>query len=217
MQNQDQARETMIDTQVRPNDVTDRRIHAAMMTIPREDFLPRSRHSLANAEVEHETTEGRYMWRPRDFSKLVQALDLKGADTVLDIAPGTGYSTAILAQLASAVVGLEAEEAQATAASERLDKLNVDNADVVAGDIAAGLGAQGPYDAIFVNGAVEDVPQAWKDQLKDGGRLAVIVREGRASHARVYTRAGDTWAFRRVFDAAPPALPGFETAKSFAF
>ncbi len=217
MTNDVQSRETMIDTQVRPNDVTDRRIHTALMDVARETFLPRSRHAMANAEVEHETAEGRYMWRPRDFAKLVQAVDLKSDETVLDIAPGTGYSSAILAHLCAAVVGLEADEALASAASERLDALNIDNADVVSGDLKSGLPDQGPYDAVFVNGAVERVPEAWIKQLKDGGRLAVVVREGRASHGRVYTRTGDTFAFRSVFDAAPPALPGFEAESTFQF
>ncbi|ACT59018.1 protein-L-isoaspartate O-methyltransferase family protein [Hirschia baltica] len=211
------ARETMIDTQVRPNDVTDRRIHAALQNVPREVFLPKSRHSLAYAEFEHETSQGRYMWRARDFAKLVEAAKIQADDEVLDVASGSGYSAAILAKLAAAVVGVETDEALAEAASARLDSLDIDNADVVAGDISKGLASQGPFDVIFVNGSVEVIPQEWKDQLKQNGRLAVIVREGKLSQARIYTRSGDSFACRSVFDAAPPALPGFEKAESFVF
>ncbi|MFC7290830.1 protein-L-isoaspartate O-methyltransferase family protein [Hirschia litorea] len=211
------ARETMIDTQVRPNDVTDRRIHTALQAVPREAFLPKSRHSLAYAEFDHQTSEGRYMWRARDFAKLLEAAKIKPTDEVLDIASGSGYSSAILSYLAAAVVGLEDDEAIAEAASARLDALNIDNADVVAGDIKKGLADQGPYDVIIVNGAVEIVPTEWTDQLKDGGRLAVVVREGKVSQARIYTRAGDALSCRSAFDTAPPALPGFEKTASFVF
>ena len=211
------AREIMIDSQVRPNDVTDRRIHAALQDIPREAFLPKSRHSLAYAEYEHETSEGRYMWRARDFAKLLEEAKIQPDDEVLDIASGCGYSAAILSKLATAVVGLENNEKIAEAASARLDKLNIDNADVVVGDIAKGLASQGPFDVVFVNGAVETVPDDWKSQLKEGGRLAVVIREGKSSQACIYTRTGDVFACRSVFDAAPPMLPGFEVKSEFVF
>ncbi|MBB35143.1 MAG: protein-L-isoaspartate O-methyltransferase [Hirschia sp.] len=210
------ARQTMLDTQVRPSDVTDRRIHAALMQIPREEFLPKSRHALANAEVEHKTSDGRYMWRPRDFAKLLQAVQIRPEDEVLDIASGSGYTAAILSQLAAVVVGLESDEAVVNAASERLNSLDIDNADVVAGKLEEGLPSQAPFDVIFINGSVERVPAAWIDQLKTGGRLAVVVREGRASRARIYVKTGDTASFNNVFDATPPALPGFSVPKTFA-
>ncbi len=211
------ARETMIDTQVRPNDVTDRRIHAALQDIPREPFLPKSRHALAYAEFEHETAPGRWMWRSRDFAKLLQAADITAEDEVLDIAPGTGYSSAILSKLAAAVIGLETDQELAEAASARLDELDIDNADVVSGDLSAGLAGEGPYDVIFVNGSVDAPAQAWFEQLKDGGRLAVVVRTGKASHACIYTKADNVISCRKVFDSAPPRLPGFEAAPSFSF
>ena len=212
------ARETMLDTQVRPNDVTDRRIHIAIGAIPREAFLSRSRHALAYAETEHPTAENRWMWRARDFSKLLQAAQIGPDDLVLDIAPGTGYSTAVLSKIAAAVVGIEDDKTLAESASETLDSLNIDNADVEAvASLADGFAAQGPYNVIFVNGSVEVVPEAWLDQLAEGGRLAVVVREGRASHARIYTRSGDAVSHANVFDAAAPRLPGFEAEAAFVF
>lgn len=211
------ARETMIDTQVRPNDVTDRRIHAALRAVPREHFLPKARHGLAYAEVEHETSPGRHIWRARDFAKLLEEAEIRPDDEVLDIASGSGYSAAVLSHLCRAVVGLEDDEALSEAASERLTALDIDNADVVRGELAEGLPSQAPFDVIIVNGSVETVPQQWIDQLKEGGRLAVIVREGRASHARIYVKARDVVSFNRVFDAAPPMLPGFKARATFAF
>lgn len=211
------ARELMIETQVRPNDVTDRRIHDALRKTPREAFLPRSRRALAYSEAEIETSEGRFMWRPRDFAKLLQAAEIDDEDLVLDIAPGAGYSSAILARLASAVVGLEADEEAATKAGERLADLGVDNAVVVAGDLAAGLAKQGPYNVIFVNGSIEEAPDAWFTQLAEGGRLAAVMREGRASRAKIFTKTGEVIASRTAFDAAPPRLDGFERKAGFAF
>ena len=211
------ARETMIDTQVRPNDVTDRRIHAAIRAVPREAFLSKGLHGLAYSEAELETADDRYLWRARDFSKLLQAAAIEPEDEVLDIASGAGYSTAVLSHLAGAVVGLENDEAMAEAASKRLDDLNIANADIVAGDLKAGLAAQGPFDVIFVNGSVEAFPDAWIDQLKEGGRLAVVVRDGHASHACVYTKTNNVVCETMAFDAAPPALPGFEKEASFEF
>ena len=210
------ARETMIDTQVRPNDVTDRRIHAALRAVPREAFLPKSRHGMAYAEVEHETSEGRYLWRARDFSKLLQMVDVKSSDEVLDLASGSGYAAAILSHLAAVVVGLDDDEAIVNAAAERLNALDIANADVVQGDLKAGLPKQAPFDVIFVNGAVGSIPQSWFDQLKEGGRLAVVIREGHASQARIYVKSAEIISTSRSFDAAPPVLPGFEVPETFA-
>ena len=212
------ARETMIDTQVRPNDVVDRRIHAALMNVPREPFLPRTAVALAYAEMEHETSPGRSIWRARDFGKLLEECQFKEADEVLVIGSGAGYSEAVISHLVDVVVGLESDADLAVSASDRLSELNIDNADVIKADLEAGLPDQAPFDVIFVNGALEtDPPKSWFYQLKEGGRLAVVVREGKASHARIYVRSGDVFAYTRVFDAAPPVLPGFEPKKVFSF
>lgn len=207
------ARTAMIDSQVRVNDVTDRRLIAAMASVAREAFVPAGRRAVAYAELPIETVTGRWLMPARDFSKLVNALQIREGERILDIAPGTGYSSAVLARLGS-VVALEEGDA-AKALGEGLTAAGVTGVDIVSGSLKVGAPGKGPFDAIFVNGAVEVVPQAWLDQLAEGGRLAVAVAEGGVRRARIYTRAGGKSAWLTPFDSAPPALPGFEKAAEF--
>lgn len=207
------ARTAMIDSQVRVNDVTDRRLISAMASVAREAFVPAGRRAVAYAELPIETVAGRWLMPARDFSKLVNALQIREGERILDIAPGTGYSSAVLARLGS-VVALEEGDA-AKALGEGLTAAGVTGVDIVSGPLKVGAPGKGPFDAIFVNGAVEVVPQAWLDQLAEGGRLAVAVAEGGVRRARIYTRAGGKSAWLTPFDSAPPALPGFEKAAEF--
>ena len=211
------ARRHMVAGQIRVHNVTDKRVQDAMFAIPREDFVPRAQHPHAYADLAIDGGEGRTLLRPRDFAKLVQAAEINAGDVVLDIACGRGYSTAVLARLADTVVGLEDNDAAVERATERLAAAGADNAVVVKGDLKAGVPGQGPFDVIFAGGAVDDVPQAWIDQLADGGRLAVFVRKGAVSRAMVYARAGDRIGDRAVFDGDPPLLPGFEREPGFVF
>jgi len=200
----------MIDSQVRPNDVTDRRLISAIAAVARESFVPASRRASAYADVMVETGPGRWLIAARDFSKLVNLAAIRGTDRVLDIATGTGYSAAVLSRLAASVTALEQDEGAVAAIRQ-----NVPGVDVVAGSLKAGVPAKAPFDVIFVNGAVEDVPQAWLDQLAEGGRLAVAVADGGIRRGRVYTRAGGQTAWRAPFDTAIPLLPGFEKTAEF--
>jgi len=204
------ARTAMIDSQVRPNDVTDRRLISAMASVAREAFVPASRRASAYADVMVETGPGRWLAAARDFSKLLNSVAIRETDRVLDIAAGTGYSTAVIAKLAGSVVSLEQDDAAAAVIRQ-----NVPGSDVVAGPLKAGVAAKGPFDVIFVNGAVEEVPQTWLDQLAEGGRMAVVVAEGGVRRARLYTRSGGKTAYRTPFDTAIPMLPGFEKAAEF--
>ena len=204
------ARTAMIDSQVRPNDVTDRRLISAMASVAREIFVAPAKRASAYADVMVETGPGRWLAAARDFSKLLNSVAIRETDRVLDIAAGTGYSTAVIAKLAGSVVSLEQDEAAAAVIRQ-----NVPGADVVAGPLKAGVSAKGPFDVIFVNGAVEEVPQTWLDQLAEGGRLAVVVAEGGVRRARLYTRSGGKTAYRTPFDTAIPMLPGFEKSAEF--
>lgn len=203
----------MIDSQVRPNDVTDRRLISAMSAVAREAFVPASRRAVAYAEMPIETAPGRWMMAARDFSKLVNALAIREGERILDIAPGTGYSSAVLSRLGAVVALEEGEAAQALAAG--LAGAGVQGVEIVNGSLKAGAPGKGPFDAILANGAVEVVPQAWLDQLAEGGRLAVAVNDNGTRRARVYTRSGGKTAWLTPFDSSPPALPGFEKAAEF--
>lgn len=201
----------MIDSQVRPNDVTDRRLISAMSAVAREAFVPASRRAVAYAEMPIETAPGRWMMAARDFSKLVNALAIREGERILDIAPGTGYSSAVLSRLGAVVALEEGEAAQALSAG----LAGVQGVEIVTGSLKAGAPGKGPFDAILANGAVEVVPQAWLDQLAEGGRLAVAVNDNGTRRARVYTRSGGKTAWLTPFDSSPPALPGFEKAAEF--
>ncbi len=212
------ARRIMVDSQIRPNDVTDPALVAALLEVAREAFVPASRKSVAYSELEIETSEGRALWIPRDMAKLLKSVAPQRHDIALIIGAGAGYEAAILAKLVETVIGLEEEEALVAQTMERLAEQGADRAVIVAGSLDTGLPDQGPFDVIIVNGMVETVPAAWLEQLSEAGRLGVVVQ---ASHglgeARVYTRAGDTVSYRTDFEARPPKFEQFNAAKRFAF
>ncbi len=209
------ARTVMIDSQVRTNDVHDRRVIAALMDTPRELFVPEAARVTAYAERTISTGPGRSLWAARDFSKLLLAAAVGEEDRVLDIAPGSGYSSAVLSRLAAHVCALEETEEQAAALREALRDTAASGVDVGHGPLKAGRPGRAPFDVIFVNGAVSDVPDAWIDQLTEGGRLAVVVSEGVVGRARIYTRSGGKTSWRTPFEAVVPLLPGFEKVEAF--
>ena len=212
------ARRIMVDTQIRPNDVTDPDLVAALLGVAREEFVPALRKGVAYSELEIETSEGRSLWTPRDFSKLLKSIDPQRDDICLVIGAGAGYEVAVLGQLVETVIGLETDETLITATSERLATQNIDRAVIVQGELGDGLKDQGPFDAILINGMVETVPEAWTDQLAEGGRLGVVVQASSGlGNARVYTRSGDVVSYRTVFDARPPKFEAFNKTSTFAF
>jgi protein-L-isoaspartate(D-aspartate) O-methyltransferase len=213
-----EARLAMVNNQIRPSDVTDHALQDALTSVPREIFIPKSQMAKAHADIEVALGEGRYMLRPREFAKLVQAARIAPTDVVLDIGCGRGYSTAILARLCETVIAVEnASIGQVDKTSERLASINADNAVVIEGTLEKGAPGQGPFDVIFVNGAVHNPVQAWLDQLAEGGRLAVFERDGRVGRATIYTKANGQIGERAVFDSVPPMLPGFEPEPNFVF
>lgn len=209
------ARTAMIDSQVRVNDVTDRRLIAAMTAVPREVFVPAEKRAAAYADMAVETRPGRWLAAARDFSKLIGIAAIRPEDRVLDIAPGAGYSSTVLCRLAASVVALEEDEAAARTLREGLTAVGAAAVEVVAGPLKAGWPARAPFDVIIVNGAVEEVPSAWLAQLAEGGRLAVPVVENGVRRARLYTASGGKTAWRTPFDTPYPLLPGFEKAVEF--
>ena len=210
------ARDHMVESQIRTSDVTDLNVLRAFRSINREDFVPKSQHALAYGDAHVRLAEGRVMMRPRDFAKMVQAADIAPTDVVLDIACGRGYSSAVLAQLGETVVGLEDSDEAVTKATEQLVEADVTNAAIVKGDLKSGASEHGPFNVIFVNGAVSEVPKTWLDQLANEGRLVCLVQNGPMGRVYVYTKAGDTIGERVIFDAAAPILSGFGAAPKFS-
>lgn len=212
-------RKNMVESQVRPSDVTDRRIIRAMLELPRETFVSERARDLAymDGSVPVGTTgSGRSLLSARVFAKLVQAAQIDPDAAVLDVGAATGYSSAVLAQLAGSVVALECDGALAAIAKAKLASEG-QKVQVVEGNLADGWSAEGPYDSIVVEGAVQDVPSQLLDQLKDGGRLVAIVGDGKIGRATVWRRDGSTFGQLAIFDATADLLPGFQKAHEFAF
>ena len=166
MANFDARRTMMVDTQVRPSDVTKFPIIDAMLSVPREDFVPTSLREAAYVGENLMLPGGRTMLEPRTLAKMLDALDVQPADVMLDVGCGLGYSTAVAARIVSFVVGLEDDADRAAEAQSNLSDAGIDNAAVMTGPLAEGVAKSGPYDAIIVHGAVEVVPDALTDQLR---------------------------------------------------
>ncbi|MBB6307605.1 protein-L-isoaspartate O-methyltransferase family protein [Xanthobacter tagetidis] len=218
-----ELRRGMVDGQVRTNDVTDHRIIAAMLEIPRERFVPASLKSLAYIDDDLQIRAAgsgavpRFLLEPMILARLVQLADIEAGEHVLDVGAGTGYSSALLSRLAQQVVALEEDPDLAAAATSTLADLGVDNVAVMQGPLAAGWASEAPYDCILLNGAVDEVPAALFAQLKEGGRLIAVVGGGGAGRACVFTKVAGQPSERIAFNAAVPALPGFEAPQRFVF
>ena len=212
------ARAFMVEGQVRTSDVTDKRINDVMGRLERERFVPAEKRALAYADICVEVAPGRCLLDPRTLAKLAQLAEIQEGDRVLDVACATGYSTALLSQLSGDVVALEEDEALAKFAAPVLrttEKLG--RVFGVVGSHRDGAPAQAPFDVIFVNGAVEEIPQTWTQQLKEGGRLVVVVSAGPLGKAHFCVRKGGDLSRRVAFDATVPLLPGFERSRTFVF
>lgn len=212
------ARLNMVESQIRTNKVTDPRIVDAFGTVPREAFVGEAKRGIAYIDEDLEVAPGRYLMEPMVLARLLQAAAPQAGDMALDIGCATGYSTAVLAQLAETVVGLERERTLMDAANRTLNALDVDNAVVVEGALEAGYQKQAPYNVIVFQGAVAEVPETVKRQLADGGRLvAVVVDQAGIGRGTLVQRAGDSFSSRTLFDAATPLLPGFAREVGFVF
>jgi len=217
------ARMNMIESQIRPNGITDGRIIAAMSAVPREIFVPPEKQSVAYMD-EDVLLEGpgdtapRFLMEPMAFARLVQLAAIQPGDFVLDIGCASGYSIAVLAHLAQSAIAVEQDGALADTASDNLNKLELSNAAVLNVPHADGCADQAPFDAVVISGRVPIVPQKLLDQLKDGGRLVAVVGEAPLAQAHLWTRHGDTFASRVDFDATVCALPGIDIERpAFTF
>lgn len=210
-------RTKMVDGQVRTTDVTSLPLLDALLSVPREEFVPAARKSLAYIDEDLEIAPGRYLMEPSPFARIVQLAGIQPGDFVLDVGAGTGYSAAVLSKLAGSVVALEQDPTLAAKAQSVLSSLGYDTVAVVEGPLSAGYAAQAPYDVILLEGAVESIPQALFDQLKDGGRLLAVEGHGNSADVRVYVKQGSSVSARRAFNAAVKPLPGFNNVPTFEF
>ena len=214
------ARLKMVDGQVRTNDVTDRRILDAMLTVPREAFVPASRQALAYLDLDLDVSEGgakRFLIKPQLIGKLLQAAEIGEGDNVLVVGCATGYLAALTAKLARQVTATESDSALAAKATDAFAAIGLSNVTCRAAASAEGDPAAAPYDVIILNGATEVTPDGLFGQLREGGRLVGISAESRPSRAMIVTRTHGEFGHRPLFDAAAPVLPGLERAAAFVF
>lgn len=209
----DDARKRMVDSQLRPNKVTDPRILTAMRTLPRERFLPPALSALAYSDQNVSLGGGRVLLQPMTLARLIQAMEPLAGDKTLIVGAGTGYAAAVLAACGCTVTALEESGPLLD-----LAKAAPTGATIVSGPLAAGWPAGAPYDLILIDGAVTEVPAAIAAQLKpETGRLVTILSQGRTSHAIKAEATAAGISVRPLFDCLCPELPAFARAPAFEF
>jgi len=211
------ARRNMVDCQILPNQVDDKRIIDALLEIPRERFVPDLLSGIAYVDENVPIGNGRCVMEAMVIARMLQMASLRPEDMALTIGCGTGYAVSILAKIVDTVVAVEPDKVLVQKATENFAALGLNNIAVIEGELSEGNLEQGPYDFIFFDGAVSSVPVTISDQLTENGRLAAIVTDNRFSKACLYTRYGEFLAMREVFDAGTPLLPDFEKEEVFVF
>lgn len=207
----------MVNSQIRTNRVTDERVAAALLAVPRELFVPKGLRGVAYVDEDIAIGNGRYLMEPMVFARLLQTAEISPQNVVLDVGCGTGYSTAVLARLAGSVVAIESDEELAGRASALLAGQSIDNAAVVVSALVDGYAEQAPYDVIVLGGAVEVVPPGLIEQLGEGGRMVLVKRERGVGKAWLYRRDAGVVSGRELFDAQIMPLPGFGKPAAFVF
>jgi protein-L-isoaspartate(D-aspartate) O-methyltransferase len=212
------ARRTMmVDTQVRPNDVTKFPIIAAMLAVRREAFVPANAQEAAYVGENTELGGGRVMLEPRTFSKMLDALDIQPGDKVLDLGSGLGYGAAVIGRMAREVVAVEEMQDLAEQAQVRLAGEGAGNVTALHGVLAEGAPSLAPFDRIIIEGAVEAIPETITAQLCEGGRMAAIFMEGALGTCRMGHKIDGVVNWRFSFNASAPVLPGFAAKPAFSF
>lgn len=213
------ARTHMIDSQIRPNKVTDDRLLDALAQIRRELFVPAHLQPVAYIDEDLAIGRGRYLMEPMVAARLIQTASVQRTDMALVVGAGSGYEAAVLSKLARAVVAVEEDEELARMARAALVEENIASVSVVEGRLRDGYRQRAPYDVILFGGAVAEVPSEIVGQLAEEGRLVVVVKAEEAGIGRaiLMTRTGGVVGRRVLFDAAISLLPGLEPKPAFVF
>ena len=214
----DAARTHMIESQIRPNKVTNERVLDAFAGIRRELFVPEHLRQVAYIDEDLPLGGGRYVMEPMVAARLLQIAKVERTDTALIVGAGTGYEAALVSCLARNVVALEEDPELARRARAALVDHGIASVSMVEGPAPQGYRPRVPYDVILFGGAVAEVPSEIASQLAEGGRLLAIVKPGNGvGRATLTTRTGGVLARRVIFDAATPLLPGFLPKPAFVF
>ena len=215
------ARQKMVDGQVRTSDVTDHRLLDAMLTVPREAFVPADRQGMAYLDLDLDVSAAggvkRFLVKPALTAKLLQAAEIKPTDRVLVVGCASGYAAALAAKLASHVTATESEPAVEGNAKQLAAQLGLTNVTVKIAAAALGDPADERYNVILLNGATEVPLDGLCQQLEDGGRLVGVFAISKPARAMIITRSHNDFGARVLFDAAAPILPGLERVPEFTF
>ncbi len=212
------ARRNMVDGQLRPNKVVDSAILAAMEEQPRELFVPKALRGIAYVDDDLDLGGGRYLMEPVVAARLIQAAELQESDSVLVVGCASAYNAALIGRLVASVVAVECDPEAVRQSTQVLDEVGSDNVVVVEGQLADGVPGQAPFDVIFFDGAVAEVPAQILDQLAEGGRVvAVVAPERGVGKATLFERRGGITSSRVLFDAAVPVIPDLARRHEFVF
>lgn len=211
------ARQRMVDGQVRTSDVTDPRVTEAMLTVPRETFVPDSKVAMAYLDLDLEVGDNRFLQKPVVVARLLQAAEIRSTDTVLVVGCASGYTAALAAKLAQQVHATDPDAGLVARARASLDKLGLTTVSVTVAPPAEGDSAHAPYDVIVLEGATEVVPEQLYGQLKEGGRLVGVFATGNVQRATLVTHSHDDFGSRILFDASARLLPGMQRIPEFVF
>lgn len=216
------ARYNMVESQLRPNRVIDDKILDIMGRLPREAFVPEDQKSFAYSDECVSAGYGRKLLAPMTLARMIIALQLKPADRVLDIGAATGYTAAILNDIAGEVIALESDAALQRQLQQNKQDLLLENTRLVKGALSDGFAPSSPYQGILIEGGVQWVPEKITNQLADGGRMVCIVYPegdvfGKIGQVRVYQKKHHSITEETLFDASAPLLAGFVALPRFVF
>jgi protein-L-isoaspartate(D-aspartate) O-methyltransferase len=169
------ARQVMVDSQLRARGISDSRVLDAMLRVPRHQFVPEAQRAGAYEDHPLPIGDGQTISQPYVVALMLESLQLTATDKVLEVGTGSGYVTALLAELAAKVFSIERHPALADRARDALAALGYANIEVFTGDGTLGLPAHAPFDAILVSAAAPAVPSALLTQLREGGRMIIPV------------------------------------------
>jgi len=214
--NIEQARHNMIEQQIRPWEVLDQRVLGILENAPREDFVPEDYRNLAFADLDIPLGHGQVMMAPKLEARMLQALNIKPTDVVLEIGTGSGYTTALLAKLGRHVLSVDIFPEFTESAGKKLAAQNIQNVTLETGDASSGWERHAPYDAIAITGSLPILPEPFQQSLNTGGRLFCIVGESPVMSAILITRVGEhKWAHETLFETNVPALLNAPSARRF--
>ena len=211
------ARRNMVESQIRPNRVTNPALLEALATVPRELYVPEDLRGVAYVDDDIPLDGGRFLMEPMILARLVQLAAPRPTDTALVIGAGVGYGATVLGRLVERVVALESDSGLAQRAARILKRQDVANVDVVEGALSGGAPRLAPFDVILFDGSVDMVPPSIVEQLAVAGRLVAVVNADGVGRAKLMTRVGNSIGSRVEFDAAVPCLPGLEATPAFVF